>query len=254
MTRCPACDTDTLRPEQIDGRPLDACQQCGGVWVGREVLLTLRGVDLEAHPLLSAAPDADGVRSHPERRCGSCGEAMQSFKYRGGKVTAERCNPCDRVFFDRGELGVALREWREGFDVSDDARAALDGYKAGQGLGRVLGAEGGAATAGLTALVIFLYLVFEYDFDYSWGVILPVAAVIAFGVFFWARRSAREEQREARVHFERTTRAPAARDASPASASPRKPVGAARFQDCMFCGARFPAEAKRCPACDTDVF
>ena len=126
VMRCPVCQGD-LQTLALGGQSIERCGICGAAWIGRETILALRGQGLADHPLLKSVEGASGTERarFDQLDCPSCGAKMRVYDYRGGAVTVDQCVACDHIFLDAGELAGILKEWDEGFELSDEAKQAL---------------------------------------------------------------------------------------------------------------------------------
>jgi Zn-finger nucleic acid-binding protein len=110
MPACPRCRVD-LQPKTVitDGEwglvTIDACGQCGGIWVDAEdqkadakvnILYDQQLVDLQANP--PQRPETDG-----EIGCPGCGSEMLRFDWNNRQLYLDRCLSCKGYWLDAGE-------------------------------------------------------------------------------------------------------------------------------------------------------
>ncbi len=111
MLTCPACDIP-LCHVRYEGMPLHVCPDCGGTLVRRLRLGTIRRKQertwTEAEKAELAARAAQNDRPL-ETRCPLCLQDMKKLLVRHGTVVfhPDRCDACDALWLDRGELELA---------------------------------------------------------------------------------------------------------------------------------------------------
>lgn len=190
-----------MRSRCLAGQDFEQCQDCGGVWIERTGVLAMRGQRLyDQEPL--ACPHSPIVRGMGALACPVCGDRMRRFSYRGGAVTADQCTACDRLFFDAGELSTVLREWDEGFELTDSAREALVQHHARQAV-----ANDGIDWLSLALLVVFsglsllrlVVLLLDWGIESAW-VNGALAICVSVGVVVYWARWQRHRNQAARYH------------------------------------------------------
>lgn len=264
MQGCPVCGVE-LSEEVVRGVPLHLCPACEAVVVAREGVLRLRGAPRE-HPAMRAEAGAPSAQPKGERPCPACGAAMEAFHYRGGKTYVDRCSGCDLLFLDRGELRAILDEWEQGLEMSEEASAHLEGFQQRQIWSRLLSAEGALGSVGLISIAIFFRLACAYTDRYGayrgYALPIPLAIAIAAGIYLYLRRRAKREVRQSRRAAKRYYRrreegarkGVGARAASTETRGGEAAPGPKAGDRCPWCGALVFRGAKRCDACDSDIF
>jgi Zn-finger nucleic acid-binding protein len=125
---CPVCpERPVLRPLDLQGSlrvPLRRCDGCHGVWTDAETAAIASDHFHESHYAMRPGHGRQGCRgcstffAEPRRecprchanqdlRCPSCTENMRLVEIAG--VTLDVCLSCRGVWFDRGELGLVVR-------------------------------------------------------------------------------------------------------------------------------------------------
>jgi Zn-finger nucleic acid-binding protein/DNA-directed RNA polymerase subunit RPC12/RpoP len=105
-TECPICRRPLVAATIDDRRRIDACTECYGLLIPLSVFATT----VVAKRRAAAKPAVTPPRTSPrdlERvlDCPNCGERMITDWYYGpGNVVIDRCEPCDLVWLDGGEL------------------------------------------------------------------------------------------------------------------------------------------------------
>lgn len=99
--RCPACETDTLKPMRTEGSDLDFCSGCKGVWFDEgEAAFYLETT--EDVPGLDAAFAAGRPSG---RSCPRCGASLVTVRHAPeSELELDACAGCRGIFLDRGEL------------------------------------------------------------------------------------------------------------------------------------------------------
>ncbi|MCC6730905.1 MAG: M48 family metalloprotease [Chthonomonadales bacterium] len=112
---CPRCGEELGRG-RVEGRDVQGCRQCGGVWLA----------DADFRDLLARAPGRlDAVdRRYPNvigggwdsvtaRRCPRCGIGLAAYRPDSAPdLSLDRCPRCRGLWFDDGELSAAARSTR----------------------------------------------------------------------------------------------------------------------------------------------
>lgn len=139
---CPACGSE-LEAESCAQVTVDACPNCGGVWLDQGELgrVIRRGVETirqaEALATPQVAPNA-GLR-----RCPKCPATLQRYRYAGGVIELESCPKCGGVWADEGEL-LAIANRSHTQQSTDSAKAsAARAVKISPGLPGRAGLVGG---------------------------------------------------------------------------------------------------------------
>ncbi len=101
---CPAC-LKVMRPNPVGGFEIEACYQCGGLWLEKgETEQLLRRPDLPYSLTNPAAQAPDRVLlPHGQRRCPACEAPLEPANIEG--VDAEGCRQCSGLWLEQGELG-----------------------------------------------------------------------------------------------------------------------------------------------------
>ena len=113
--KCPR-DGTVLASVQLLGLQLDKCHQCDGIWFDRGELERLRDAKVEdAEEALERKygdprVQTGAVREH--MRCPRCGDArlLQSTYTYVSRVSIDRCERCQGIWLDDGELDAIIGE------------------------------------------------------------------------------------------------------------------------------------------------
>lgn len=110
---CPSC-LKAMPFTDLDGRKLEQCFECGGLWVSKEEAEhLLRRPQMPYSLLKPPARDPKAMRRpHGQRYCSHCEVPLRSVDMEGVKI--EGCDHCRGMWFERGDL-ASLRE-RLGLD------------------------------------------------------------------------------------------------------------------------------------------
>jgi hypothetical protein len=201
------------------------------------------------------------------------------YGFRGGKTRVEQCALCKHLLLDHGELGAIIKEWREGFELSDEARAALFRHKASEQIRRWLKLDGGlgliiVGAAGSCLLGGFRIGCYPgpswlIDDHWEWALLSMVAVTITGAVYEglkWKRARRKVSRRspqaiDALSHEILDKKRVGRRRASPSAgrmglgpdASTSDKKSQARLTQCPWCAAPLHEGATRCNSCDSDV-
>ncbi len=121
---CPQCSSN-LNQTVYEDVPIDACDACGGEFIGGGKLgQIVRTRQERFSPELKATladhrPKFGGTGTQPDRAlcCPGCGETMRVVNYSGDSgVFVDRCDSCDGLWLDHEELEkvqVVLEQWAD---------------------------------------------------------------------------------------------------------------------------------------------
>jgi Zn-finger nucleic acid-binding protein len=91
---------------EIRSVEIDHCLSCGGVWLdGGELELLLEDASNRDALMATLAKYVEGKK---KIRCPICSKRLDKVLY-GGKLILDKCPKNDGLWFDRGELGEALK-------------------------------------------------------------------------------------------------------------------------------------------------
>lgn len=103
--KCPACRSALVRA-MLDEYPIDYCERCRGFLLPRQAFAEIsrrRRAWADSPPVTPIPPDPRERRRHVA--CPKCGAAMTTDWYYGpGGIIMDRCEACDLVWLDSGEL------------------------------------------------------------------------------------------------------------------------------------------------------
>jgi Zn-finger nucleic acid-binding protein len=92
---------------EIRSVEIDHCLSCKGVWLdGGELELLLDDASNRDALMASLAEHVEGKQK--KIRCPICSKKLEKILY-GGKIILDKCPRHDGLWFDRGELGEALK-------------------------------------------------------------------------------------------------------------------------------------------------
>jgi Zn-finger nucleic acid-binding protein len=103
---CPVCG-QTLVAATIDGRDrIDACTGCEGLLIPLPLFATTVAAKRRTAVTPAVLPPGGQARDLARRiNCPNCREEMLTDWYYGpGRVVIDRCEPCELVWLDGGEL------------------------------------------------------------------------------------------------------------------------------------------------------
>ena len=126
MPRCPKCKTPTDLIK-YEGVPIYNCGFCGGHWVTKvrlDVILRRREVDMPPAVRQKMIEIADASNSTETLWCINCGRRMikESFKH-WPEIQIDRCDRCQGIWLDRGELEKCQIFWEHMKDCPDSDSA-----------------------------------------------------------------------------------------------------------------------------------
>ena len=109
--KCPKCDAQMTGVAAADGKGVDRCNNCQGLFVSRDVLHLLERnwflwPESDSHAVDSGDP-AVGKRFDKigEIDCSACGTRMAPISVPDQPhIWLEQCPTCEGLFFDAGEL------------------------------------------------------------------------------------------------------------------------------------------------------
>lgn len=107
---CPLC-RQSLQEAVMDSRyRLDACPACRGLLMAREVFAATVSAKRNTAPTLTVMPKKVSPRQLERQiHCPSCDATMLTDWYYGrGHVVIDRCEACDLVWLDGGELQTII--------------------------------------------------------------------------------------------------------------------------------------------------
>ena len=103
---CPVCHQTLTRAAMDERVHIEICERCKGIFMPlRAFSLTLTARRRAARTPSVTPPPADKRDLQRRLDCPSCAEPMITDWYYGpGNVVIDRCEPCDLVWLDGGEL------------------------------------------------------------------------------------------------------------------------------------------------------
>jgi Zn-finger nucleic acid-binding protein len=110
LIACPKCD-EVLDRLSSGGVEVDICESCGGIWLDRGELAKLK-IRANTEDLAQLAQRASGGRVVPPTSariklpCPVCEGVLLPLQI--GQVAIDRCQSCQGLWLDRGELEAAL--------------------------------------------------------------------------------------------------------------------------------------------------
>jgi membrane associated rhomboid family serine protease len=115
ILRCPRCMRPPLEKTVYDGRSVDLCRRCGGLWClpsqwDREKLGSITTIIRHAERMKDDSPAPPSVqfkgthRHEGHRLCPQCRESLAAWQVGGDDgIELDRCGCCGGVWLDQGE-------------------------------------------------------------------------------------------------------------------------------------------------------
>ena len=102
---CSRCNTPLVHA-MLDNHRVQFCETCRGILIERQFFADVvqsRRAWANGEPVTPVPPDAAELRR--TMTCPKCGKAMTTDRYYGpGNVVLDRCDGCDLLWLDYGEL------------------------------------------------------------------------------------------------------------------------------------------------------
>ena len=130
--QCPDCKSD-LKTIECKGIMIDECVKCHGKWFDRDELRKVKDntdKDLRWLDFDPFGKDAEKLTVASEGRiCPKCLKQMDSLKYMDSEVVIDKCNQCEGIWLEAGEL-MKIIKYLENRVVDQSAKAyARDTFK-----------------------------------------------------------------------------------------------------------------------------
>jgi len=122
ILRCPRCIRPPLEMTLYEGRQVDLCRRCGGLWCrpsqwDKEALGSITTIIREGQRAREEGPALPTVVRHEGRRfCPQCHERLAAWEVGGDAgVDLDRCDSCGGVWLEPGEWDqlATLKEMRQ---------------------------------------------------------------------------------------------------------------------------------------------
>jgi Zn-finger nucleic acid-binding protein len=129
---CPDCKSE-LQTFDLKGIKIQECPTCKGKWFKRDQLRLAKDRQDDHLRWLDFDPfgkDADklGVSSEG-KMCPECAKTMRSLKYQQSKIIIDKCQFCEGIWLDHGELARIIRYLEHTLDIESSKEYVKDSFK-----------------------------------------------------------------------------------------------------------------------------
>ena len=130
--KCPDCQND-LQVAKLKGVNIHECSHCKGKWFERNELMSAKNKADDGLRWLDFDPfgrDAQKLSVvSVGKQCPQCLKEMQSLTYLQSKVVIDKCQSCEGVWLNHGELERIIRYLEKVIDVEPVKDLAKDTFR-----------------------------------------------------------------------------------------------------------------------------